>query len=225
MDEFKLKQLKRKLLNGEVICSVSSSEMYRALLDEETAANVAEFLDGAGYDLLHLESGNAFLMIDSSDFIKSNKDGFSRVVETFYKKEVLTLKALLEIFDLLFEVGAASAYLSAGSRITTEHVAGRVSVKPETIDKSINNVINLVKSLGTKITGNTTLDRIEKVFKLLVDMGYLVPDGYGTSYTVTGKIALFHQMCEFETERLDISSSLIVSSEDDEEGEVNGELF
>lgn len=189
----------RALLAGDVICAVSSPDLFAYLSDAAKAEDVGAYLQRIDLKLAQSQRGSAYYaacLAESTETRKVAKENFKEVKQVD--------RPLVFFMDLLMRAMHNDDYLMPGSVIEASKLMASIDANP-----SFRSELQTLAILVSPTNDGTDRARLAKVLKYFVGRGYLyLSNPERELYQVTGKIELFREVVDFLLEHDSIAQVL-----------------
>lgn len=181
------------LAKGEFVCPVRYEAEYAALDAPAGREQAQQWLATVGYRLARLHDEGAFFMA----YARVDSELRSQV-----RQELTTVRKRLDpfvrFFNVLREAQGSAPDLTAGYPVWVSHVSEAVR-NSAALEQKLSDMDWLID--GRAADGGATIKRVERMFKLLEEGGYLVlTDPVGKGYSFTGKVDYLMQLISFVNE-------------------------
>lgn len=189
-----LKSALKLLAKGEFICPVRHEAEYAALESQDGHQQAQEWLQAVGYRLARLHDEGAFFMAS----------GESPTTETRarIRDELKSVRHRLEPYvgflETLRQAQGSDPQLHAGDVIWLTNISEAVR-NSSLLERRLADMRELAD--GRVSDGGATVHRVQRMFKLLEDDGYLkLTNEVSKGYTFTGKVDYLYQLIAFIAE-------------------------
>ena len=189
-----LKSALKLLTKGEFICSVRHEAEFEALDTLEGHQQAQEWLQAIGYRLARLHDEGAFFM--AYDESPTNETR-SRIREEL-KSVRYRLEPYIGFLETLRQAQGSDPQLHAGDVVWLTQISEAVR-NSSLLERRLADMRELAD--GRVSDGGATVHRVQRMFKLLEDDGYLkLTNEVGKGYTFTGKVDYLYQLIAFIAE-------------------------
>ena len=219
-----LKSALKLLAKGEFICPVRFEREYEALDTPEGRQRAQEWLETIGYRLARLHDEGAFFMAYNESPTTETRTRIREELKTVRNR----LMPFVGFFNLLREAQGSDPQLRAGDVVWLTNISEAVR-NSSALERRITDMRDLFD--GRANGSNATVFRVQKMFKILEDHGYLKQTNeVSKGYTFTGKVDYLNQLIAFITVNvLHVSDEQVVDQIDpqarlDEGGEASTEV-
>lgn len=189
-----LKSALKLLAKGEFVCHVRFPTEYEALEELEGQQHAKQWLGSVGYRLARLHDEGAFFMASDESPTTETRARIRDVLKTVRHR----LVPYVGFFNLLREAQGSNPQLHAGDVVWLTEISEAVR-NSSALERRLADMRELAD--GRVTDGGATVYRVQKMFKILEDDGYLQQTNeVSKGYTFTGKVDYLLQLIAFINE-------------------------
>ncbi|MFN9470930.1 hypothetical protein [Acidovorax sp.] len=189
----KLESALKQLAKGSFVCPIQFPEEFEVLSSEAGRSGAEAWLKAVGYRLARLSEEGAFFMA---------YDVPTSEMRTRLRDELKTIRNRLEPYvgflETLRQAQGRNPQLHAGDVVWLTEISEAVRGSTM-LDRRLLDMRELAD--GRVSDGGATVHRIQRMFNILVEQGYLVESNFASKgYTFTGKMDYLYQLIAFIAE-------------------------
>ncbi|MCY1165263.1 hypothetical protein D9M73_51660 [compost metagenome] len=189
----KIESALKHLAKGDFICSVHFPEEFDALQDPMGRTKASEWLQTIGYRLARLSDEGAFFMAYEVPTVE---------MRNRFREDLKTIRNRLEPYvgfmETLRQAQGRNPQIQAGDVVWLTEISEEVR-RSALLERRLSDMRDLADARVAD--GGATLHRVQRMFNLLENEGYLVEtNATSKGYTFTGKVEYLYQLIAFIAE-------------------------
>ncbi len=189
-----LKSALKLLAKGEFICPVRHEVEYEALDTPDGRQQAQEWLQAIGYRLARLHDEGAFFMAYDESLTNETRARIREELKSVRNR----LEPYIGFLEALRQAQGSDPQLHAGDVIWLTNISETVR-NSSLLERRFADMRELAD--GRVSDGGATVHRVQRMFKLLEDDGYLkLTNEVSKGYTFTGKVDYLYQLIAFIAE-------------------------
>lgn len=210
-----LKSALKLLAKGEFICPVRFESEYEVLESQQGHQQAQEWLQAIGYRLARLHDAGAFFMAYNESPTTETRARIREEMKTVRNR----LAPYVGFFNILREAQGSDPQLHAGDVVWLTSICEAVR-NSSALERRLADMRELAD--GRVADGGATVYRVQRMFNILEDAGYLVQTNeVSKGYTFTGKVDYLLQLIAFINENTPHISDEQVVDQMEQQGRID----